>query len=207
MWDTYGFTGKNQKEDIDDNENNDDSEDKDYENVGQRIKFPNETISTPVGAMLCCDGWNPLQDRNIYVANVDFVLTTLHIKMISSILGVEHIHVISPYSFSLITGVMFDGEEVIFKIEDALGITYEEDSYIDEDSPLYDIISPVIRKLLNKKHWMLYVLPNGKHIERTYENTEDFYADRKKFRGRDGEDDFIEFTAGIYFDSDTEIED
>lgn len=200
MWDTYGFTGnKNQKEDDNDNDDN--------ENVGSRIKFPNEMISTPVGSMLCSEGWNPLQDRNIYVANVDFVLTSLHIKIISSILGVEHIHVISPYSFSLITGVMFDSEEVIMNIEDSLDITYEEDSYIDENSPLYDIISPIIKRLLNKNHWMLYVLPNGKHLERTYDSKEEFYADRTKFRGRDGGKDFIEFTSGIYFDSDTEIED
>lgn len=203
LWGSHRFYEDNDEESDDD----DDDDKNENDNVVSKLKFPNEIISTPIGGMFRSEGWNPLHDREMYIANVDFVLTTVHIKLISSILGVEHIHVISPYSFSIVIGLLFDNNEVIMRIEDALGISSEEKEYIDENSPLYDIISPIIKRLVSNKYWMLYILPNGKYLERVYDNQQDFTDDIDKFRGIDDGNDFIGYTSGIYFDSETELED
>jgi hypothetical protein len=204
-WSLYKF--QEEQQDENDNDNDDDDFDivKNNNMSGKLLKFPNELISTPIGDIPSSDGWSPLKGRNIYIANVNFVLTDVHIKLISIVLGIEHVHVISPYSFSVIVGLMFKDEDILDKVEQALDVKSDNEidtsKYIDDNSPLYDIVAPTLQKLIDNKYWLFYIFPNGKIFEKIYETEEDFNIAIKNFSGEGNNEDFIDYSEGIYFDS------
>lgn len=203
-WNLYKILSENKDED--------DEKDFDLEDnaKGKVLKFPNEHISTPIGDIPSLDGWSPLRDRNFYIADVNFVLTDQHIKLISIVLGVEHIHALSPYSFSIIIGRLFNEEDVINKIESSLDVNRNLDidtsDYIDDNSPLYDLVSPILNKLVDNKYWILYIFPNGRVLEKVYETEEEFDSGVESFQSDKDNENFEDYSEGIYFDSQKKLE-
>ena len=191
VWDDYSY--KKENEDIDDFG---------YEDKGpQLFKIPNEIVLTPMGRIQL-NGWNPLMNKNQYIANTNFDVTELDAHAISNCQGVEGVNFISRYSFAVIVGDLFDEEEVIQKINSILNVTnYDNISNIDKDSPLYSVIRPALDRLSEHKHWLLYVLPNGEYIERAYDNEESLQKDVEKFTGKDGTKNIEDFSNCIVFTS------
>mgnify|MGYP003435652718 CR=1 FL=1 len=187
-WTYYksNYTDNNNQQLINKNLDEDDDEDDyideeklDYNGPGiGKIKLPNELVSTPVGYMMAASGWNPLANRIMYIANTNFTLTEDSIKLLSIVPGIEHITVLSPYSFVVIVGIMFDDNEVIKDVEDTLDVVYVDvNDYIDENSPLAEILKPILKRVSESNYWMIYVFPNGKVLEKLYETKEDLQND------------------------------
>lgn len=192
--------------DYDDDDDEDDIPESEYNhsnnmnsNPGMgKLSFPNELVSTPIGYMMAASGWNPLANRIMYIANTNFVLTEENIKLISIVPGIEHITVLSPYSFVIIIGILFDDNTVIQEIETVLNVVHiNVDDYIDNDSPLADILKPILKKLSESNYWMIYVFPNGKVLEKTYETKDELQEDLKIYDEQEEGKNLCDYSNGI----------
>ena len=196
VWDYYSY-----KKELEDEEGEDEGFDFEDKAGPSFLKIPNDVVLTPMGRIQT-SGWNPLIDKNQYVANTNFDVTELDAHAISSCPGVEGVNFISRYSFAVIVGDLFSEEDVIERINLILKVTdYDNVSNIDKDSPLYSVIRPALDRLSAHKHWLLYVLPNGEYIERAYDNEESLQNDVEKFTGKDGTKNIEDFSNCIVFTS------
>lgn len=181
-------------DDIDDDE--EEIEETHKPNTG--FKLPNELVSTPIGYMMAASGWNPLANRIMYIANTNFSVTDEHIKMLSITEGVEHITILSPYSFVIIIGLLFDDDIVIRNIETVLNVVnVDVNDYIDDSSPLADILKPIIKRVSESNYWMIYVFPNGKVLEKIYETKEELEKDLEIYDEQEDGKNITDYSNGI----------
>lgn len=129
---------------------------------GDLKELPKKMLVTPQGIIPLTDELLISRKYNLWMAHTNFHLTAKLIDMIETIPGVESLDVFSPYRMRIGIGRLFDEKDVKMLIEYALGIL--STSVESLDSETYDNVENMKETFKDNKHWVIYVVPNGKII-------------------------------------------
>ena len=120
---------------------------------------------------------------NFWICHTNFDIDNEVYITIKNVHGVEILSLFTPYSFRICIGKMFDEKEVMRNIGIALGCEQPSEQKVSMVNKK-DIIR-IKKEISNKKHWCIYVLPNGSYeYFSTNEDTEfvdpiNFYSNIK----------------------------
>lgn len=136
-------------------------------------------ITTPFGTFRSDSQFNPLNDRDCFVANTNFELMISDVNTIAKTPGVEALRIISRYSFAVMVGVLFDADVVLSTVEAKLDC--EEDFGEEEFEELSEIEQKIIDDAPDDGYWITYLFPNGKVYTETYEDMKNLEKAKFKF--------------------------
>lgn len=135
-------------------------------------------LFTPMGIFKIDNADVPASTYRVFIGRTNFTLTENESNCISTIPGIEMVHIFSRYTFIVAIGQLFNWIDCRTQIEYFLCGSHLNDFQIQNitDDAIRIKVIQTKKEISKYKNWMIYVCPNGNLKEIHSEKLDDSYV-------------------------------